>query len=329
MDQVFETFGLATEATPGTLEANPTHMLPMRSTLTPRKMPWIIDEQRGTLEEVYRSKIIRKFAEMQGEGPCDLNYLPLLAQFFAKGGVTPTQPSVGTDPTVYLWTYVPTLTDDDLKAASAFFGDNDILTLGSSWVNFDEFQISSEADSDEGAKISYKGQGLFPSKVTPTNPAYIPGEIPIGPEMSVYLDTSSGIGTSLLANRVVSVVHKFPTGITRRRTASGSSATLGHTRTGRRKRSIMTEILVEVPDQTEYDLFAADTTVKLRVLHNGPIITNAYRHYVEVDTYGPLRQFDWGESEGGRLVKYVIQSHRDATLGASWRLRVQNTKATI
>jgi hypothetical protein len=133
---------------------------------------------------------------------------------------------------------------------------------------------------------------------------------------------------------VVSAQHVITSGIAEKYVAAGPTAALTYSRHGRGKRGMVSTIVMEVPDWTEYDISALDDTVaKLRVIHNGAFIedvTPIYYYGVEVDCYGPLRFVGWGELEGvNRTATFEVHSEYDTTLAADFRVQVRNTAAAL
>jgi hypothetical protein len=328
----FEYFALALEATRGTAVTPPTHYLNMAGMITPEDEWYTPDESRGTLASAYRSRRVRQSAGWSADGPLDVNALPVLANMFVKAVTAPTTPTNGI--LTRLWTFVPTMTSDDLKSATLFWGDPNAQIFRAAYAMGDTLTISSDASGTDGATMSASGYAQFPTKVSaPTLPAQANGEIVVGGRMQVWLDTSSAIGTTAVTGRVVSATHSIPAGTVRKWLANGPTGNLDFTRVGRTKRRITTTVVMELADMTQYDLYTGDSVAKLRVRHNGPLIesvTPDYYYYVEVDTYGRMRLTNWGDLEGAnRTVEFTIDSEYDTTLGADFALRVQNTRTTL
>jgi hypothetical protein len=97
---------------------------------------------------------------------------------------------------------------------------------------------------------------------------------------------------------------------------------------------MVTKLMLELVDYTEYDIFALeDTVAKVRVVHNGALIesvTPDYYHGFTFDTYGPLRLTDYGDLAGtNRTIGIEIHSQYDSTLGADWRIMVRNIQSAL
>lgn len=326
----FEKLAVALEATRGTAIAAPTHLLNLVGTLRPMQTKYRPNDSTGTLAEYNRSLTTRKWGEFEAEGALDVYTLPVLLNAIVKPLTSPSTPVGATN--ARLWSFVPTMTSDDLKTLTTWWGDPNIQMLRAAFAAIDELTITNDATSeDEGATMSVSGRTSAVSQVsTPSIPASLNAPLVVGSWMQVWLDTSSAIGTTAVTGRVLSAEHTFPTGITYKYLAEGTSASMSYSALGRNKRHITTTIRMELPDMVQYTLFENGTTVKARVRHNGPLIETGFYSYVEVDTYGPIDAIDWGEYEGSnRTIELTIESQVDSTLGADFRIAVQNDRTTL
>ena len=154
--------------------------------------------------------------------------------------------------------------------------------------------------------------------------------------MQMWLDTSSAIGPTEITDRLISAKHTIKTGVKYKYIAQGPSGNMGYSLIGREKvASLTTEVKLEFVDYDEYDLWAAGTSLKLRVRHNGALIESTagpvdWYNYVEFDTYGPAIDPEWGDNEGtNRAITLVVESTYDSTLGADFRVAVQNARTTL
>lgn len=402
----FEVLALGLETAAGT-RINPTHYMNAVGTLSNRFSVYAPDEQRGTFVAGYRSTVTRRWGEFSGEGPLDNYLLPVLLQMVAKGGVTsPTTPGGGTNSR--LWTFVPTLNENDLKTATIYWGDANVQVLEGTYGHIQEMTISNDASSADGARMSITGMTQNPTYrslaitgitaadppvvttsaahgladgavvyiedvggmtevndifftvdsasgstfellgidgtgytaytsggtarvVAPAFPAFLESPLFIGQNMQVWLDSGGdAIGTTAINGRVVSAEHVLPVNYVQKYLANGPASDGSFYRLGRNKRRMTTRVTMELLDLDQYTLFAEDTSVKLRVRHNGPLIEGSLYHYVEVDTYGPLRMTDWGELESvNRTISFEIMSEYDSDLGADFRIAVQNDRASL
>ena len=163
----FEALLVGLEATAGTAVA-PTHYLPLTGTLNPAVERYRPDEARGTLVEAYRSRIVRQWGEWSGEGPLETYLLPVLLNMAATGNMTgqPTTPDGATN--ARLWTFTPTITANDLKTATLYWGDRNAQMFRGTYATVDELTITADASGTDGSSISVSGHTQFPGYGTYT-----------------------------------------------------------------------------------------------------------------------------------------------------------------
>lgn len=332
----FEYLGLALEATRGTAIAAPTHQMNVAGVLKPFITNYRPREARGTLAMNYRVKPTRKGCEWSAEGDADVNYLPVWLNMAMDAVTSPTTPGGAT--LSRLWTHTRNLTADDLKSATLFALDPNLASvLQAPFCMVDELVIENDATGEGVATLSVKGKGGFPTKLaTPAQPASIAGDTLPGQMMQLWVDTASAIGTTAISGRLLKAKHTFATGVTYKYADAGPTASLAFTRAGRLPTvGVKTELEFELLDFTQYDQWAAGTTLKVRVRHNGALIETTagpvnWYNYLEVDQYGPWDELDWGENEGSnRTVRLVINSQYDATLASDVNVKVQSARTTL
>jgi hypothetical protein len=326
----FERFSGALEATHGTAVTPPTFAFNLDGTLTPDHSRSRRSRKDGTLAEFYSSVITRAGAGWTAEGDLDINTVCFFLEMAIKGAGVIATPGGGTLSRTH--TYTPTMTSDDLLSATLFWGDPGTQILRSVYAMVDTLTITNDASSEDGAMMSFDGRAKFPTEVSaPTQPSFITSGLIVGQNMQLWMDTSSAIGTTAVTGRVISVEHTLSTGLSYKFLAGGTAADLSFNRHGRGKRHLETKMVFELADMTQYDLFAAGTSTKTRVRHNGSTaIETTLFPYLQVDTYGPLEDLNWGDLEGtNRTVEFTIQSEYDATLGADFSFQVQNARTTI
>ncbi len=333
----FERIHGALESTRGTAITTPTHSFNLMGLITAGINYYEPKEARGKLRRIYRQKISRKGATFTAQGPVEVNYFAWWLNMYVKAVTSPSTPSGAT--LTRLWEFVPTLTADDIKAASLIW-DWDIQSLISDFCMARELTLTNDANAEsDGLNMMVSGIAGFPADIaTPTPAANLAGDILVGQQMQAWLDTSSAIGTTALANRLIKAEHKITTGVEPKHFGQGPAAALDYTDIGRNPDAVrcVTKISLETPDTTEYDHFTAGTTVKLRVRHNGDLIETTagpvnWYNYVEVDTYGVLKFDGWGENAGGanRIANYTVESIEDSTLSSDFRVAVQNARTTL
>jgi hypothetical protein len=331
----FETFRVALEAARGTAEAAPTHLINLAGKITPNITRYRPKEARGTRARNYRSVDTRKGAEWEAEGDADGNETLVLLNMSVAPLTTPSTPSGAT--LSRLWSFVPNLTADNIKSATAWWGDPALNQLLSDFCVLDELVFENDASGEEVLTISAKGMGGFPSKVSaPSATASIAGVTFPGQMMQCWIDTASAIGTTAISGRLISAKHTIRTGATYKYLAAGPTGALDYTLIGRDVVvGMTTELKLEFIDYAQYDLWSAGTGLKCRVRHNGALIESTagpvnWYNYVEFDTYGPAEELDWDDNEGSnRALNLTINSTYDVTLGADFRVAVQNQRTTL
>lgn len=331
----FETLYYVQESTRGTAVNTPTHRLPMTGVITPWEEWYEPDEDTGHLAEKTRASQVRKGTKFELEGALDPWYLPLWLENVLKSGISPTTPGGGTNSR--LWTYTPLMTADSgtgaIKSATLHWGDPNVQYFRSAYNFADEITISADSAGTDGATIKVTGEGQPESKTSPAATPAMLTSIPIllPGKQQIWLDSSSSIGTTELTDaRLISSEIVIPSGVTRKYNANGATATLGFTGIGRKKRRPEAKIRLEVPDTTQYDLYAAGTSIKLRVRINGALIEGSLYNYVEWDIYGPLRNPTWGDLEGSnRTLEFTVPGVYDSTLGADVSVKCQSTRTSL
>lgn len=340
-ETAFEYMALALEATPGTAVTPPTHYLPLLGSITPDRERYSPDESRGTLVQNYRRQAVHIGSTWEGSGGLDPNYAPLLANMVIKGGVTaPTTPSGAT--LSRLWTFVPTVTSDNLKSATIYNGDPNVKIWQAVYCMAQEWTISADASGTDAATMAINGFGRFPTALgsAPTLPSQNIGSLLMPSAMQLWIDTSSAIGTTEVTGRFISADITIPAGVSQKWYAGGPTGGLNYTKHGRSKRAASATVTVELNDVSvaaEYTTWAADTTVKMRIRLNGSLIETTagpvnWYEYVEFDIYGPLDAFGWGtagDPATNRTMSFTVESMYDSTLGADFALKVQNSRTTL
>ena len=337
---VFEYLCAALEATKGTPVTPPTHYLPFQGVIKPTRTKARTKYSDGTLAEHTKSKTVTAGATWQGKGGADPNYAPLLFNLLVKANSTPTTPTNGIK--TRLWTYAPTMTADDLKAATFYFGDPNVQIFQSSYCMAEEMKITADAAGNNPVEWDIKGFGRYPLLIAaPVLPARAGRHARCRQPCSVWIDTSSAIGTTEVTGRFISADVTIPTGVIEKRYAGGPTAGLNFTKHGRKGRSAKAKIVVELSDVSigagkEFLTWQADSVVKMRIRFNGSLIesvTPDYYNYIQLDIYGPLDAFDWGVVAGtNRTMAFEVTSEYSAyaaAAGYDWALSAQSEKTTL
>jgi hypothetical protein len=336
MEIAFEKVALGLEVTRGTLVTSPAYLLPWAGTLLGDSERYYPNEASGHLAEYTRSATIRRWGawDVPAAALDPVHFMIVCAMTMNGSGMVPATPGGGTNSR--LWTFTPVLALDNIKTASVYWGDPNIQWWSSNFVGIDEFTVSADTSGTDGATIALKGMGTFPATLAPiVVPSAIAGIPILVPQlMQLWLDTTLAMGTTAISDaRVISAQFKLTNGVTRKWNAGTLPTDLSFTAMGRAKRHAELTLRLEVPDTNQWNLFAnssGDTIVKARLRLNGPIIEGSLRYYIEFDVYGPVTSPGWGELEGSnRTLELTILSHYDATLGADFSVKVQNTRTTL
>lgn len=334
---VFEKLALALETTNGTAVTPPTHYLPFSGSITPIREKARANDSNGLLAEWARSKTVRASCTWEGSGMADPNYAPLLFNLLVKANSSPSTPTNGV--LTRLWTYAPTMTSDDLKAATFYSGDPNVQVWQAAYCMAEQMTISADASGTDAVTWSMNGYGRFPTRVSaPTYPAQNTGDMLMPSSMQLWIDTSSAIGTTEVTGRFISTDWTIPAGTVAKYYAGGPTGGLNFTKHGRVKRHAEATITVELNDTSigagkEFLTWEADTLVKMRIRLNGSLIesvTPDYYSYIQMDIYGPLDAFAWGDVEGAnRTMSFTVQSQYDTTAGYDFALSAQNARTTL
>lgn len=317
----------ALETTRFTAITTPTRVLNTGLTITPRIEYEAPDESRGTLEAVYQDAKIAQWADWSIDGGLDFNQFPFWGSMAINGTTTPTQPASGTDPTVYLWTFTPNLTTDNIDTATLWSFDPNITRLRVAGAVMQNMTLT----GNNRGLITLAGGGFarFPTKVSVAAPTQAVGELAAATNTFVYMGTTATAFASLtqITGRVVDWSFSLPDQATQKWLMDGTYDWSG---IGRTKRRPVLTLQMEVPDMTQYDLFTAGTQQRIRLRSEGSIISNAYRYYWELDMRGRLRMTDWGSyADSNRTITFEVQGIYDETLGASYQIKNENTTSAI
>lgn len=330
----FEYLAIGLEATRGTAINPPTHRLPLAGTISAREERFYPETSSGLLAANTQSVTIRRWSEWQGSGGLDSLYGPVYMNMCLAPVTSPSTPGGATNSR--LWAFTRGMTSDALKAATGYWGDPNIQVFRSVYMLPETFTITADASGTDGATIELSGRGKFPSKNAPSSvpaalsspPILVPGK------MQIWIDTSSGIGTTEITDgRLVGFSYTCPTGVTFKNNAQGPTSDLSFSGVGRMKTAPEMKIRLELPDTVQFDSYtgsSGDTIHKIRVRVNGANIESTFYHYAEVDIYGPLTNPTWGELEtSNRTIEFTIPGHYDSTLGSDARVAFQNTRTSL
>ena len=325
----FEYMALAIEGTSGTAEATPDVYMNLMGTLLPQRERFAPDLSSGVLAERMQSVVTREYGQWTATGPVDADVLPYFLEMFVDGNVTASQPGTAAD--TYQWVFAPQQSSSDIQTATIFFGDPNKTSVQRGAYGFiDTFRFSLDASGTDGVTIDLGGMTQMPTKfAAPTMPSQAFDELIPAITTAVFLDTSSAIGTTELTAILVSAEFDFNVGINPVYLATGEGGSRSYTRTSRSKQSVTARITLTFNDYTQWDIAAADTDVKLRVVTHGSLIENDagtdYYNGFQFDVYGPLHITDYGDLDGAeRTITFEVQSEYDTTAGTDYSITVTN-----
>lgn len=323
----------AVEATKGTPVTPPTFYTNLAGELVPKFEYMRPDESAGVRARFTRKKAIRNWGEFSANGPLDAQVFFTFASMAVRGNVTPSTPTSAT--LSRLWEFVPLMTSDNWKTATVFFGDPSLTNVLRGAYGFLK-SLSVSQSAREGVTLTVSGESYLPTKVVaPTMPSQLFGSLVAGVNTALYLDTSSAIGTTLISSRLVSSEWSYDTGREARWLSQGPAGNKAFTDVVGAKSGVDLTFVLTMPDYTQYDLAAAGgQVVKARVRHHGDLIESGggtdFYQYVEFDVYGVLEFTGFTDLQGAEKgAQFKIESQLDATLGADFRVAVQNTQAAL
>lgn len=333
-----EKIGLALEATPGTPESDPDVIVPMAATLTPmapRYKPE--DEQWGVLSQRTRSRNTRRWSTLEGEGGLDAQFAHILFNLGIEAVASPTTRAGATNSR--LWEFERQMLGNSLRTATVWSGDPNTQVFRAAYTFLEQLTIAADGKSeDAGTTVSITGVGQFPDMVSaPTYPELDPGGLIVPMDFEVWMDVGEDdIGTTQLIGEVLRVEHVIPTGQTMKFIPTGPGGDRTFTRRGINKTAVVTTVEFEFANTTQYERFADETYVKLRVRHNGAYIeddsgtSDPIYEYIELDGQGYLEEPGWDTfSESNRTIVLVLEHEYVDAWGTDLIARVNNTVATL
>lgn len=286
----------------------------------------------GTLSDQLRATTVRKWSEWAiDEQPANVLLAPFVFESAVAGVPAVTTPGGGT--LSRLLTFIRDMTSDTLKAMTGYWGDPNLKMFQAAYAMIDELSITSDASGEDPVTWTYGGMAQYAAKLgaVPTPPSTLNPPLLIPGLTQLWIDSASAIGTTEITDRLISAKLTIPTGNTYKYLAQGAAANLGFARTGRKKVHPRLEFSIDAVDLTQYDLWEADTALKVRVRFNGPIIEGSLRNYIEADIYGILGdEPDYGTLEDSNAtIDFSIDGDYNSTAGSDLLVRVQKSGATV
>ncbi len=279
--------GVAREATSGTAITTPTVFVPTKATFKATKKREYFDEERGDRNANYNvvDSIRQSAIDIKGAWYNDVHPYFLIA---AMGAEAPTQPAVGTDPTVWLHT----LSLANVPPSLTVFRNLDVVCYYTPYTVIEKFSLKFDA---EGKMLEFdaNGVGIWPVvKASPPSPTYSTLSPFAGYTPTITLD-------SVASSDINSFTMNFEQKVTLWYPANGSqdfiTAYFG-------ERKVSFDFTARFDAATFYaaKLLNATgaTTSSLSISFNGPIISHTYAQNL---TFGlPAISYDAIEHDLGK-----------------------------
>jgi hypothetical protein len=328
----FEYLYSVQESTRGTAIATPTRNLGVAATMTPTQEWYEPEDSRGTLVKSYRQLLVREASQFEiPDHAIDLNTFHHYCAGAVKGGVTGSLVETG----VYSWVFTPSITSDDLKSYTLYWGDPNAQIWQAPYCMIDELKITANGSGTDAVMFSAMGTGQKMVEVSAPSAIAIGTQYSLPPSrMDYYMDAAGGsYGSTSITSRILDVEITIPTEIKYKFGPVGAAGSGGNTfrRIGRDKRQVEMKITMELLDTTQTDLFLAGTVMKHRArFSTEALIGSTQRGFINLDIYGYLRDLEWGDLEGvNRTVSFTVKSMYESSLSADFALTVQNGTSTV
>lgn len=323
----------ALEATRGTAIAAPTHLLNVTDgmMLLPRKTFHNVATVTGTRAEFTTNTKTYEDTALNPSGTLDLRQAPFWGNLYA-GAATVATPAGGT--TARTHTFVPGMSTDPALSATFWSGDPNVQIWVADYHMLDDYTVTFDASSDEAVSFSANTVGRPWSEATdpviPTQTEMVPA---YGIDASLWVDTSSAIGTTAITGRLVNGEWRIVRSRSRKRHARGAGATRTFDATGIGRDHAELDLTFELYDLAQTDLFVDETDAKVRLRLNGALIEGSLYNYYQADIYGKLQDLAFDTfMDTNRTVTFTIMSTYNAharSAGHDWQVVVQNASATV
>lgn len=309
------------ETVRGTLVAA-TRIQPMTATLHPIGERFAPQEDRNSFEDYYRSVQTKTRVEVSGAvANATFEDAPWFFQSFIAGGIT----GVLSAATVYTYTFLPTLTADDLKTLTI-----EGFTDTSAWAV--PFCVGKKLDItyQRGQPVTFGmdllGQRMITQAKTAALPQRVTEDIADG-LTTAFIDTTT-IGTTAVANVLAAKLTLdnmwepiYP--------INGLAYPSKFVRS---RRHLNGEVTLEFDTTTEYDAFMTSLVRKMRLKSTGSIIPGSTGNILKsmaIDFYTQgWDTLDFGRQGGIWTIKVLGRSTNPGA-GASWSAVCVNGLVTL
>jgi Phage tail tube protein len=249
-----------------------------------------------------------------------------------NGATAPTQPAVGTDPTVYLWTFTPSSAATPLKSGTFEWHDGARAWLVSG-VLCDKIQIAGSANGLNEITATMFGKAIAATTMTASLAERTPDVIE-GWQTKLYIDSFLGTpGTTQVTGTLINWDVQLMANLQRKYFAANTNS-LGAVAVG--ELGVEATLTFEASNAAaltafgDFNVAVATPTYKLVRLDfdEDAIISHAYTKLVSIDLPGSWTALDLGQNDNGtRTYQLKYQYIYDPTNLFGVQVRCQNTRA--
>lgn len=254
------------------------------------------------------------------------------AQMFLKGGVVGVS-DAGTPP-AYVWTFVPSMSIDDLKSMTLEFNEaGNPYESNQVYVNSATLRFNPDNANEPTWMLDLEcsGRNWIPTTYTAALPDRLTEGIP-APGTNVYIvDAVADLaGASPITGRLISGSITFT--VNRHQKAFSEdklAAALG--KTGRGDYLVDAQIVTEFDSDTEFAHYRA-AIAKERVIRfesEGSVIHDAITKRMQLDVAGFYNAWSRSDREGNLIATMGVAGFVNSSLAAEARLAVRNSLATL
>lgn len=255
--------------------------------------------------------------------------LPWWFQMALKGGVSGV--TDGGTPPAYTYTFVPSLSTDDLKSMTLEFNESG-NPYQSTQVMVNSWTIRIDPDNEGGWMFDAEllGRDWTTTTYTPAI-ADRTTEVVRAPGTKMYLDTAT-LGSTQLTAHLISASITGNNNIHMKAFAEDDQ-TWAANKIGRGLRSFDAQFTLEFDGDTQFAQYrnTTPTEVFIRMEREGTQIhgTSVTNKRVRLDMNGYWSTIGWGDREGNIIATFGFQAFYDAVSGYDFSASVVNALATL
>lgn len=243
-----------------------------------------------------------------------------------KGATTPTQPAAGTDPTVYLWTFMP---GNTLDTATIRYNDG-----ARSWVvsgvNVNTLEIAGSVGGDNNVSLGFFAREMIAGSLTGSLTERVP-EFQQGWESKLFIDALGATpATTVVPATLINWTFSLDNQMTREYFADNTQAA-GDVSSD--EIVITAKLTVRASSAAAIAEFDNWNNNVGRLIScefgQNKVISNAYKRFVRVTVPAKWTATALGGNENNRRTyELSAQYIYDSTLAAGMKIELQNTRAT-